>query len=230
MARCASLRPRAGDPLAIEMVGLEQELLEQRQQETMLLASPNRSTAVVKTNDPIDFFGAIRKLVETSIPPEEIEKYTPVRDHPLHPGAFDAYLGTAAREESAPASDSEDNVFAQKIVPEGDPDQDLRDENRFLQERLSELELALQQAQEHSHRLVRVERGPERGVCVLVYLPCLFTAGLYSMYAVCCLHLVILHAYLQFSLHQRKLLVGVVTSAHHCTHNNEGSPHAYTVG
>ena len=153
MARCESLKSRAGDPLAIEMVELEQEELEQRQRATMeqmLLTSPNRSS---KAADPIDFFGAIRNLVETNIPAEDIERYTPVRDHPLHPGAFDAYMEAAAREQEEGASDSsdEDVVSAQqhKIVQE--QESDLRAENRFLQERVSELELALQQAQESAH-------------------------------------------------------------------------------
>lgn len=190
MARCASLKSRAADPLAIEMVELEQEELErqQRQQremmEHMLLTSPTLASSK-QTNDPIDFFGAIRNLVETNIPPEDIEKYTPVRDHPLHPGAFDAYMEAAARERAEGASDSEEDVHvpAQKIVQEH-KDSDLRAENRFLRERLSEVEIALQQSQEHSHRLVslsctffdRVEgemRGPKssrRNLCVRSHL------------------------------------------------------------
>lgn len=166
MARCESLRSRAGDPLAIEMVELEQEELEQRQRETleqMLLSSPNRGSSKA-TNDPIDFFGAIRNLVETNIPPEDIEKYTPVRDHPLHPGAFDAYMEAAARAAEEGASDSDEDASAShkmKIVQDQqeqdydhDHDHDLRAENSLHRERLSEVELALQQAQEHSHRLV----------------------------------------------------------------------------
>eukprot|EP00903_Cladosiphon_okamuranus_P005875 g5811.t1 len=165
MARCASLKPRAGDPLAIEMVELEQEELErqQRQQremmEQMLLTSPIRSSGKKKANDPIDFFGAIRNLVETNISPEDIEKYTPVRDHPLHPGAFDAYIEAAACEREDGTSDSEEDVrvsaSAQKIVREHqDSSDDLRAENRLLRERLSEVEISLQQCQDHSHRLL----------------------------------------------------------------------------
>lgn len=143
------------------MVELEQEELEQRQRETMeqmLLRSPNRSS---KTTDPIDFFGAIRNLVETHIPPEDIEKYTPVRDHPLHPGAFDAYMEAAAREQDEGASESDEDVVVsalqqqqQKIVQDNEQDCDLRAENRVLRERVAELELALHQAQESSHRMV----------------------------------------------------------------------------
>lgn len=174
MARCESLRSRAGDPLAIEMVDLEQAELEQRQRATMermLLGSPTRSQ---RTNDPIDFFGAIRNLVETNVTPEDIEKYTPVRDHPLHPGAFDAYLEAAAREQEQGASDSEEELAGHKIVEDQERDGDLRAENRFLRGKVSELELALQQAQELSHRLVSVFfccLGPKSGIgSVHIYL------------------------------------------------------------
>lgn len=156
MARCESLKSRAGDPLAIEMVELEQEELEQRQRATMeqmLLVSPNRCSKAAAADPIIDFFGAIRNLVETNIPAEDIVRYTPARDHPLHAGAFDAYETVARKQEEGTSDIVEDvDVSAQKIVQ--DQDSDLRAENRFLRERVSGLELALQQSQESAHRNV----------------------------------------------------------------------------
>lgn len=143
MARCASLVSRSGAPLAIEMVELEQD----QEMEDMLLGSPA---------DALDFFGAIRDLVETKIPPEELRKHAPRRELG---DTFGAAEFPSAASGSSSSGGGKDDAAAEKIVQ----DCQLRAENLFLRGRVSELELALQDAQETSHRLVSRGRVDSRG-------------------------------------------------------------------
>lgn len=88
------------------------------------------------STDPLDFFGAIRDLVEQSIPREEINKYATPR-HQRRGEGFPVVrsIGTS------PSG----------LVAE------LRAENGFLVKRVAELENALRRAQGVSPQQVRVE-------------------------------------------------------------------------
>ncbi len=146
MARCASLVSRSGAPLAIEMVELEQD----QEMEDMLLGSPA---------DSLDFFGAIRDLVETKITPEDLRKHAPRREYGDAFGAAEFPPPAANGGGGSSVGSGKDDAAAEKIVQ----DCQLRAENLFLRGRVSELELALQDSQETSHRLVSRWRVESRG-------------------------------------------------------------------
>ncbi|CAM9953871.1 unnamed protein product [Ectocarpus sp. 4 AP-2014] len=76
MARCASLRSRDGAPLSVESIigGLAGQ--QQQQQHMMPAGDDDGNRTVLTGGDPLDFFGAIRNLVEQSIPPEDLRKYS----------------------------------------------------------------------------------------------------------------------------------------------------------
>lgn len=75
MARCASLRSREGAPLSVESIigGLAGQ---QQQQHMMPAGDDDGDKTALAGGDPLDFFGAIRNLVEQSIQPEDLRKYS----------------------------------------------------------------------------------------------------------------------------------------------------------
>ncbi|CAN0344619.1 unnamed protein product, partial [Ectocarpus fasciculatus] len=131
MARCASLRSREGAPLSVESIiggGLAGH---HHQQQHMIPGDDDdgdKPASLVGGGDPLDFFGAIRNLVEQSIQPEDIRKYS-----------------SQQQLEIPVVNNSSSSRY--RIV------EDLQAERDKLRERVSELESATPQ-QAHSRQLL----------------------------------------------------------------------------
>lgn len=121
MAMGESLRSRAGltMPVPPELSGMNNML------------GPNKPAA-----DALDFFGAIRNLVENAIPTGEIQRYRALRKQDIEFSVVGSACGS-----------STGGIVAQE----------LRAENEILRKKVSDLERALEEAQRPSRQqLVRV--------------------------------------------------------------------------
>lgn len=122
MARCSSLRSRNGAPIHPDIL--------------------SEITNSKSSKDPLDFFGAIRGLVEQSVSPEDLERYAPPRE--LQRGA--EFPASTASGFSAPSR-------LDGIVEE------LRIENGLLRQRVAELEGDLEQLRQQQQ--LRLQLHPD---------------------------------------------------------------------
>lgn len=147
MARCASLRSRTGArPLSISGILGQQEHMNLPTIDTGG-NDDGANSSIPLPGDALDFFGTIRNLVEQSIQPEDLQKYASHREQ----GEFltvNSNAGGGGGSRSGASS-------PQHLIVE-----QLRRENGALRGKVWELELALQESQENSHRLVS-GRGTE---------------------------------------------------------------------
>ena len=131
MARYDSLLSRSAAPLRSDMDNsMSRGMNEQN-------LPPNLST------DPLDFFGAIRDLVEQSIPQQDIKRYAlPRQKQPQWKVEAPAAVGSSSR---TGAESGLGGIVAQ-----------LEGENGTLRDRVSELERALRKAQGYQSKKVRI--------------------------------------------------------------------------
>lgn len=126
MARYESLLSRSAAPLRSDMDNnsMSREMNQQN-------LPPNLST------DPLDFFGAIRDLVEQSIPQQELKRYAPSQQKQQRKWKVEAPGAAAGSCSSGSGGESGlGGIVAQ-----------LEGENGTLRDRVSELERALRKAQ-----------------------------------------------------------------------------------
>lgn len=126
MARYESLLSRSAAPLRSDMDNnsMSREMNQQN-------LPPNLST------DPLDFFGAIRDLVEQSIPQQELKRYAPSQQKQQRKWKVEGPAGAAGSCSSSAGGESGlGGIVAQ-----------LEGENGTLRDRVSELERALRKAQ-----------------------------------------------------------------------------------
>lgn len=124
MARYESLLSRSAAPLRSDM---ENSMSRGMNQQNL---PPNLST------DPLDFFGAIRDLVEQSIPQQEIKRYAPLQQKQQRKWKAEAPAAVGSCSSSTGGESGLRGIVAQ-----------LEGENGTLRDRVSELERALRKAQ-----------------------------------------------------------------------------------
>lgn len=141
------------------------------EQEGDMLLPAGAAPAAFAGGDPLDFFGAIRNLVESNIPAEDLRKYaTPRREQKDVLSAFFARSSHQQRQQQPPpkatefasgypsaqsndGSSQQQQQQQQQTMVVGE-NRHLAAENNLLRGKISELEVALQQAQDRSHQMV----------------------------------------------------------------------------